>query len=349
MKEYRLYAVVPALIAFIDELTNWYLRRSRRRFWEENASDKQSGYDTLYQVLLTLSKAIAPFLPFLAESIYRNLSKLQTGAPMSVHLCDFPTAQSSSIDKKLEEEMALIVQVVGLGRSLRARDKIKTRQPLRSITVITKRESDAATLRRHTQHIQEELNVKEVLFSAHEEEFVDLSVKPNFPVLGPVFGAQMKEATKLIQGLSRDAVAILESGSPVTVLEKSVDLTMVNVIRTARAGLSIETARGVTVFFDTVIDDGLLAEGVAREFVNRVQKMRKDAGLQVADRISLAVTAPPELAGHLEAQHAYITTETLTTSLDMSGNAAPGTPGPLLVQDHEIDEWKFSMSLGKVG
>jgi len=342
MGQYRLYAVLPALLEFIEELTNWHVRRSRRRFWSEDREDKQAGYDTLHAVLVRLTQALAPFVPFITEEMYRNLATLVPGAPESVHLTDYPVADPRLIDAQLERDMALIMQVVGLGRSLRAQEKIKVRQPLRAITVITRNDGDARVLREFGSHITEELNVKEVVFSSHEADYVDLSIKPNFPFLGPIFGKNMGEVTKAIAKLSRDEILALEDGGTIPVAGHDLGAAAFLIERKPKHGLSIDTARGVTVFFDTALTEDLIAEGLAREFVNRVQRMRKDADLHISDRISVRYHAPDELVRSLKGQQEYIKGETLTTELLVE--QAPPSKG-CLVANEEIDQWTVTIAI----
>ena len=343
MGRYRLYAVVPALLEFLEELTNWYVRRSRRRFWAEDAADKQAGYNTAYYVLINLSQALAPFLPFVTEEIHRNLATLASGLPESVHLCDYPLAEVGLIDAQLEREMGLIQRVVGLGRALRARLDLRVRQPLRAVTVVTAHEEDTQALKRLGEHIREELNVKEVLFSAHEEDLVELSVKPNFPVCGPKLGKRMGELTRALAGVSAAEIHALEDGRPLRLLELEFDLSMLEVVRRPRsADLQIETAGGVTVFFDTLLTPELAAEGIAREFVNRVQKMRKDADFHVSDRICTSYWAGDEIARAVRRYADYIGSETLTAELvRLDDRPAEGA----VVQTHEINGSEIAIAL----
>ena len=316
MTEYRLYNVVPNLLYFLEDLTNWYLRRSRRRFWGDDKQDKQSGYDTLYYVLAEFSKALAPFLPFLTEEIYLNLQSLKTDKPDSIHLCDYPKTNDAVMDKELENQMDLIKQTVSLGRALRAKVNIRTRQPLASITVVTKDEADAATLTEFTKHIQEELNVKEVLFSAEEADLVELVIKPDFPALGPIFGAKMKDLCKHLSLLEESSIADIEAGNAIEFDGKTIEASQINIQRKAKsADLEIETGAGVTVYFDTNITEALLQEGLAREFVNRVQRMRKEAGFEISDRINIMFDADETLATAVTSNAEYIKNETLSTEL----------------------------------
>ncbi|MCB0330826.1 MAG: class I tRNA ligase family protein, partial [Bdellovibrionales bacterium] len=340
MLEYRLYMVIPALLQFLEELTNWYVRRSRRRFWTNDAADKQGGYDTLYYILTEFSKVLAPYLPFITESLYQNLKTLEKDPLESIHFCDYPQAQDALQDAGLEEDMELIQLVVNLGRSLRSTHDIKVRQPLQSITVFTKKESVRGMLERHSQHVKEELNVKEVLFSSEEEALVDLEVRPNFKVLGPIFGKQMKECGAALKSLSPEEIDRLEQGSTITVLDKELSSEHIEVRRAPKGGQIIETARGVTVVFDTEVTAELRAEGLSRELVNRIQRMRKEADFQVTDRIKTELNATAELLRILEPHLEFIKEETLTTELQQLSSTPTGT----LVSTLEIGD--FSVEVG---
>ena len=317
MQVYQVYNVVPALLDFLEDTTNWYLRRSRRRFWSEDAEDKQSGYNTLYFVLLEYSKLIAPFLPFLTEEIYQNLTTLTDNKKESIHLEDYPLVKQNLIDEVLEKEMSLIQNAVSLGRALRSKVNIRTRQPLQSVTVVTKNETDAKVLEEYSLHIKEELNVKEVLFSSNESELVEVDVKPDFPALGPIFGKDMKSLTAKLKELSPQEIENIENGKDLEILGKTVPASSIKLIKKAKSSeLEIETAKGVTVYFDTKISSKLLSEGLAREFINRVQKLRKDADFNISDRILTSFKAPSDLAKALIQNKDYIMSETLTTKLE---------------------------------
>lgn len=319
MKVYQLYNVVPVLLEFLEELTNWYLRRSRRRFWSDDKQDKQYGYDTLYYVLIEFSKVLAPFLPFLTEEIYLNLNSLNINEKNSIHLEDYPKSNSKLMDSKLEADMALIQSAVTLGRALRSTVNIRTRQPLASITVVTKNEDDAKVLEDFSDHIKQELNVKEVKFSSNESDLVQVQVKPDFPTLGPIFGKQMKEFTALLKDLSSTEIESIEAGNDFESLGKTVPASAIKFVRKPKSDdLEIETANGVTVFYDTVLTESLMEEGLAREFINRVQRFRKEADFKISDRIKTVYKADEKLSNAIANNSDYIKAETLTLELEVS-------------------------------
>jgi isoleucyl-tRNA synthetase len=341
MAQYRLYAVIPALLTFLEELTNWYLRRSRRRFWSDDEKDKQGGYDTLYYILTEFSKTLAPFLPFVTEAIYENLKTLEDLPEESIHFTDYPTAQPELQNATLEHDMELIQLVVNLGRSLRSTHDIKIRQPLQSITVVTSDEEMRGTLERQKNHVQEELNVKEVLFSQDEASLVTLEVRPNFKLLGPIFGKEMKACKTALQELSSEEIHTLEEGGAITVLGHELTSEQVEVRRVPKEGAVIETARGVTVLFDTEITSSLRAEGLSRELINRIQRMRKEADFEVTDRIRTELRAGEELLNMLQAHIQEIQAETLSREFQTTSEK----PGGAYVATVEIEGIKVEIGV----
>ncbi len=326
MEQYNLFKVVPLLVDFIDNLTNWYIRRSRRRFWKsENDGDKDLAYRTLYYVLVEFTKVMAPFLPFLTEAIYRNLvaGKID-GAPESVHLNSYPTERAGLTDTDLELKVRLVRQAVTMGRALRSRFTIKTRQPLQEFTIIVRDESICSLLRTMEQQIREELNVKTVTFDTREEKVVTVSAKANFKRLGRVFGSAMKMAAAEIEQFTAAQIAELEAGATITVAGKAVSFEDIEMRRTKKEGVEVETERELTVALDTTVTDVLRAEGMAREFINRVQNLRKSTGLEVSDRIVIEALAHGSCAAALEEHREYICSETLATALRVDATDTDG-------------------------
>ncbi len=340
MKVYQVYNVVPCLLEFLEDLTNWYLRRSRRRFWSDDLQDKQDGYNTLYYILIEFSKTLAPFLPFMTEEIYQNLNTLIRTEKDSIHLQDYPESDSDFIDQHLESQMELIKQTVSLGRALRSNINIRTRQPLASITVVTKNQADSETLKTFSEHIKEELNVKEVVFSSNEQDLVEIEVKPDFPTLGPIFGKEMKALTGFLKSLSAQDLIKLELGQDLEFMEKRIPAISVELRRKPKSkDLQIETARGVTVFYETKLSLELLEEGLAREFVNRVQKMRKDAGFEISDRIQIVIaTTRMELNSAIKSNLEYIKSEVLATEISNTwGSFSAEATEEHLIEDYPIN------------
>ncbi len=313
MDRYDLQQAVRPFVQFVEELTNWYIRRSRRRFWKSlDDADKAQAYATLYRVLMTLSKIAAPFVPFMSEAIYRNLRTADQ--PESVHLCDFPVS-SGGRDLELEEQMSLVMAAVGMGRQLRADFNLKVRQPLSGLHVICRDEARLARLKALSELMAEELNVREVWFGRDETELADLSAKPNFGRLGPRLGAQVKKAAQAIQKMDVSAMAELLNGRNVllSVDGQAVEFTPEEIIieRKPKEGLAVASEGDLVVALEMKLTPELVCEGLAREFVNKVQTMRKEADLDVVQRIRLDVQADEEVREALREHAGYIATETL--------------------------------------
>ncbi len=309
MDAYDLQRSVRPFVKFIEDLTNWYIRRSRRRFWKsQNDGDKLCAYRTLRYVLVQLAKVAAPFTPFIAEEIYRNLKGAND--PESVHLCDFPTANAAARDLDLERRMADVQAVVELGRRLRADNDLKVRQPLSVLKVAGGDVKGLESL------IEDELNVKAVQFVADETELCDVSYKANFKTLGKKCGPKMKAVAAAIaaMGGSRSCA----TAWPLTVEGIEITQDDVLVTRTPKAGLVVASEGAVVVGLETALTPELVAEGLAREFVSHVQAMRKEADFEVTQRIRVTVEADDELKAAIEAHRAYATAETLATALDFA-------------------------------
>ena len=317
MESYRLYRTVPAMVAFVEKLTNWYIRRSRRRFWKsEDDADKAAAYATLYRVLVTFAKALAPVLPFITESIYQNLvRRIDEEAPESIHLCDMPQADVNLRDAELEAQMALAARAVVLGRSLRSKHELKVRQPLRRLYLLPPDEQSRHELEPMADLLADELNIKEVVLVEDETELSEVSYRPNFRVLGPRFGKQMKEVAARIQQLTAEEIETLVAGGRVAVADGEISLEDVEVQRQEKEGVVVAIDQNLGVGLDVQLDDELIVECTAREFVNRVQNMRKDADLEVADRIHVGVQGESDLLRAIEVHREYIGAEILALGI----------------------------------
>ena len=304
MDAYDLQKSVRPFVKFVEDLTNWYIRRSRRRFWKStDDGDKLAAYRTLRYVLVQLAKVAAPFTPFIAEEIYTNLKG--AGDPESVHLCDFPTANAAARQPELERAMAEVQQVVELGRRLRADNDLKVRQPLAKIRVAGVSIEALAAL------VTDELNVKAVESIADETELCDVTFKANFKTLGRKCGPKMKAVAA--------AIAAMKSFSGTATVE-GVELTGEDVLVTRRPkeGLVVASEGAIVVGLETVLTPELVAEGLAREFVSHVQAMRKEADFEVTQRIRVAVACDAELKSALTAHLDYVKDEILATELALS-------------------------------
>lgn len=327
MEGYYLDKVVPPMLAFIDHLTNWYIRRSRRRFWKStDAADKAAAYATLYEVLVEFSKVLAPVLPFVSESVYQHLVvKPGMHAPKedSVHLCDYPQPDASRTDAHVEGQMAAVRQVVALGRALREKHKLKTRQPLTTVTVVSTDAKVRAAIEAHAELLVDELNVKKVVALADDAALANLSFKPNLKTLGKRLGPRLKAASAEIAALTREQWNTLEAGGSVTVQEQAITKDDVLVSRTARGEVVLQSEGDLTIALDTTVTDSLVREGLMRELVSRVQRMRKDQGLAVSDRITLEVSAKGEVLPAMFKEHdAKIREEVLAATLTLSAEVA---------------------------
>jgi len=328
------YAVKP-FVGFIDQLTNWYIRRSRRRFWEEKeTSDRNEAFATLYRVLLELSKIAAPFVPFISETIYRNLK--DPNMAESVHLADFPVYNEAHRDEDLEETMAAVQSAVSLGHGLRKEHKLKVRQPLQKAYVVTTDERLFSFLERERHLIADELNVKEVEVSREEKQFVSLQAKPNFRVLGKKVGKRMKEVQEKILSLKQSQLSALMRGEGISIDlgEEQLLLTPedVGVERTVREGLIAANEGSITVALETELNEELIQEGLAREIVNKINTMRRDANFEVTDRIEIVFDTNPQVEDCYRKYKEYIDNEVLAvkvafaacsgTEWDLNGNPA---------------------------
>ena len=308
MDNYDLQKSVRPFVKFIEDLTNWYIRRSRRRFWKStNDGDKLSAYRTLRYVLVQLSKVAAPFTPFIAEEIYSNLKG--ESDPESVHLCDFPTANAAARDLELERRMADVQAAVELGRRLRADNDLKVRQPLSALKLSG---GDVAGLE---SLIEDELNVKKVGFVADETELCDITYKANFKTLGKKCGPKMKAVAAAIAAAK---------GVPFECEGFEITADDVLVTRSPKAGLVVASEGAIVVGLETALTPELVAEGLAREFVSHVQSMRKEADFEVTQRIVLTVETDAEMAAALETHIDYVKNETLTTRFSFAANDCAG-------------------------
>lgn len=332
MDAYDLQQAVRPLVQFIDDLTNWYIRRSRRRFWKsEDDADKTRAYETLHAVLLRLCQIAAPFVPFISEEIYRNLRT--AGLPESVHLCDFPLPGGLARDEALEAQMAKVQEVVGLARQLRADFNLKVRQPLAALHVVCRDEALLDLVRPLADIVADELNVKEVRFGRDETALAELSAKANFKTLGPKLGGLMKKAVAAVASFGAEELAqILDGQSVVVVLDgKPVHLDPADVLiqRTPKAGMAVASSGALVVALETALTPALVQEGHARELINRIQNLRKDRDLDVADRIALKISGDAELLAAVAAHRDVIAAETLAEKLE----AVPGA-GDVDVNGH---------------
>lgn len=351
LEEYDAPEAARAIEPFVDDLSNWYLRRSRRRFWKSEADeDKQAAYATLYEVLVTLSKLLAPFMPFLSESMYQNLVRSQDStAPESVHHVAWPRMNPALLDERLLADMASVRKVVTLGHGIRASRSIKVRQPLKRVIVVAD-----PTQRDAIEHLSDlvadELNVKSVEFAEKEQELVTYLLRPNLAAVSRRIKSMVPEPTdeidqsqkkalrekrqRLSQGVTagladldaKEVVADLEAGKTITLTldGTSFDLGKEEILVQPQpvAGLAVQSEDTLVVALDTLLTSELEAEGLSREFVRRVQDLRKSADLQVSDHVRIFYRASPKLARAVAMFRDYIMGETLATMLEETTDPA---------------------------
>jgi len=343
-----------AIEAFVDDLSNWYVRRSRRRFWRgasEADTDKQWAYHTLYTALVTVSKLLAPFTPFIAEEMYRNLVvSLDPAAPESVHLAAWPTADNARTDQHLNEHIRSVKRVCSLGRAARAKAQIKVRQPVSQVlvklpTASNPGSAEVAVISRYRDLIKEELNAYDVEFLVDESEIVHFDVKPNLPALGRKFGAGLAVIRQGLAAMPPAAVAdVVRRGESLSVEGYALDPQDILLEPHDEPGYATASDAGYTVAITTTITPELAEEGLAREIVRRLQDMRREAGFDLADRITTWYEAAPEVARVIHSQAAYIQGETLTTEL-VAGVPPAGTHSAR----HDLDGASVALSIRRNG
>ena len=339
MEAYRLNQAVPRLVEFIDLLTNWYIRLNRRRFWEGGERIDSAAFSTLYYVLLNFCQILAPFAPFISERIYRGLTAGMSTARDSVHLCDVPLGDSSLRQPQLEEQLALVRTVIELGRKLRAQCKLRTRQVLASVLVITTKQSDASAIDTFAELIAAELNVKKINFSAEEEKYVKLNIKPDLKKLGKRLGARLRLLREKLAQANRSSTELRTFWQQVLAGNFVLDgeqLTADDFLleRMPHDNTAAASVGEVTLLMDTTLTAELIAEGQAREVVNRMQKFRKECDLHVSDRICVALQTDTELSAAIMVWQDYICHETLSTELKLVTESPPAVR---FTQQFDID------------
>ncbi len=296
LENYQIFESSRMLQEYVDDLSNWYIRRGRERYWgKEMTEDKISAYTTLYTILVTLAKLSAPYVPFMAESMYLNLvPNFYKDAPISVHLCDFPKVDESMIDHKLEEGMAIVLDIVVQGRACRNTANVKNSQPLSKVYVATERIANFSE--ELLQIAKDELNVKELELLKDAGTFISYKLKPQLKTLGPKYGAKLGLIRNFLETCNAtEVVETVKAGKVYTVnlggadIEFTIDDLLIS--SESMQGFVSSSDKGVTVVLDTTITEELLLEGVEREIISKVQTMRKEAGFEVVDRINLYAIA----------------------------------------------------------
>ena len=345
LEHYRIPEAARALQEFVDEMSNWYVRRSRDRFWAKGMpQDKVNAYMTLYTALVTVAKAAAPMIPFMTESMYQNLVRnLDKSAPESVHLCDFPAVREEWIDKELERNMESVLDVVVLGRACRNTANIKNRQPIGRMFV----KAPFTLPEFYREIVEEELNVKEVVFTDDVKDFTSYSFKPQMRTVGPKYGkllGKIKTALSELDGneamerLNQEGQLALEvDGEKVVLLKEDLLIDTAQV-----AGYVSESEKEVTVVLDTNLTEELVEEGFVRELISKIQTMRKEAGFEVVDHISLSAEGNEKIAGLMDKYAGEIKGEVLADAMNVK--AASG-----YVKEWNINGEKVTLGVEKLG
>ena len=342
LDSYDLSGAIDPIVKFIDQLNNWYIRRSRRRFWKsENDNDKAEAYEALYIALKTLAKVAAPFVPFITEEMYQNLKTSEDKE--SVHLCSYPLANKEWKNEELEFKMATVQKAVSMGHSLRNQFNLKNRQPLQAVALVTRNPEEKRVLAEMEDSIREELNVKEVVFHDREDELVEYKAKANFKVLGKELGSLMKNAAGIIAELSSEQIQSLLDGNTLTidVADKSVELNSEKVLveRIEKDDLKVINDGTLTVGLETKVTDELKKEGYVRDLIRGIQNLRKESGLNVTDRIILTYSGDDDLKAAFVKFSDLVCNETLATKVDYTSEK--------LSVEIESDDKKWGIKIEK--
>jgi isoleucyl-tRNA synthetase len=346
LDDYKSHMAVRHLLGFVDGLSNWYVRRSRARFWaSDDSADKRAAFSTLYEVLVDLTKLAAPFIPFMTETLFQNLVRQDdNSAPESVHLASFPEQDEARIDEELRRTMERVRNVVTLGQRVRNENKLKVRQPLAEAIVVVADDTERQAIDRFASAIREELNVRELGFTQEPRKYVEFALVPNFRVLGPKLGKQVPACKKALAEADGSALyAEMERNEKVIIElpDGPIELTPaeVEVRLSAREDFAAASGAGQVVVIDTRVDDSLRREGLAREVVNRIQRARKAMDLAYEARIDVSWNADGDLSQAIEEHANRIATETLATGFTRGG------PDTSSEHDTEIDGTPLALAI----
>jgi len=304
----------------VDDLSNWYVRRSRRRFWGSHDDlDKKSAYQTLFECLITAIRLMAPVAPFLSEDLHRRLTENLGGYRESVHLSDFPKADESLRDKSLEDEMEIARKVVELGRAARKDSRMRVRQPLSRLVALGLTDIEWRMLKKMESIVADEINIKRLDFDKNEAAYFSMKAEPDFKNIGPKFGPRVNDIAGKIRSMTRDEISKLTADEHFSWVDdghvSSIEISDVRIKIVPEKGYSVSADGRIKVALDLKLDEDLVAEGNARELVNRIQNLRKTAGLEVTDRITLGISRNAETQKALGRFSEYIKSETLTEQL----------------------------------
>jgi len=348
MDDFDARAAGDAIESFVDQLSNWYVRRNRRRFWKStDPQDKRAAYLTLYECLDALHRLMAPFVPFLTENVYQNLVRsVDAHAPISVHMSDWPVADASRDDERLLFDIGVVQKVVGLARAARGQSGVRTRQPLLRMLVRAPNDEAARALSEHREQILEELNVKDIEFIARDAGLVTYRIKPHLPRLGKRYGKRIpaiRQALELADGVAIAGAAARGETFELVVDGERISLSGEDVlIETSSAeGFACAEDGGYLTALETTQTEGLVREGLAREMIRTVQDARKQAGLEVSDRIVLGISGSPGVTAALADYRDYMMAETLATGW------ATGQEEPLFREERQLEEESWTIEFRK--
>ena len=347
LDNWRIERASEAIETYVERLSNWYVRRSRRRFWKsEDDNDKQNAYSALYTCLTTLSRLTAPIMPFISEEVYTNLvGRRSSEAPDSVHLADWPIADESVIDEGLGVRTNLAMRLASLGRSARSAAGIKVRQPLNALIVELNAPKERDALAMIANQLKDELNVKDVRDTSESDSLMAYRLRPNLPALGPKYGRRVNEVRTLLNDANASAVATsVRLGENVQLGDYELSPDEILVDNIAAEGYAVESDGTYTVGISTEITQELRAEGYVRDIAHIVQNMRKNAGLEISDRIHLTINAPEgsEMASAIAEYADYIANETLAVGIN------GGIADEVARDRHSLDGVEVEIGLGKV-
>ena len=304
-------------------LSNWYVRLSRRRFWKGTyEKDKISAYQTLFTCLIETAKISSPIAPFFMDRLFQDLNTIsKKHSVTSVHLADFPKADNSLIDNDLEMKMQLAQNITSLALSLRKKEMIRVRQPLQKIMIPVLNSKMQEDIEAISSIILSEINVKEIAYLTEYSDVLTKQIKPNFKTLGPKFGRRMKLISEVIAQFTADNIKQIEKDGAYQINDEiTIDLTDVEISSADIPGCIVANNDGVTVALEITLSAELKDEGLAREFINRVQNLRKDNGLKVTDKVDIIVENNEQLKSAIQNNFAYICDETLADKLEFSKN-----------------------------
>ena len=342
MEAYKLYNVVPNLLQFIEELTNTYIRFNRKQFWADGMPEtKRAAFETLFHVLHTLARVMAPFTPFLAEATYDNLARVLPARKDSVHLEAYPEAEPGRIDRALEDAVARMSQMVVMARNIRETIGVRAKIPLRRLTIIHRERGVLDALRQLEDCFVDELNVQQVVYEDREDAWVQISARANFKKLGARLGKKMKAVAHAVQQLTVQDIVALEAGRALELEGEAIALDDVEIRRAAKdAGEALASDQRISIALDPTVTEAQIQEGLGREVIRRIQLARKAAGLNLDDRICVQLACDAELRGAIAAHHGAIREATLADALELV-EAPAGT----FVEDAEIDGRKLTIGL----